>query len=94
MIHQVTFKIGTTWHTGAFDDAAGTFVTQHRKEDTAKPNAIVQKPKIVRWLGMDWEGMPWPKRLRLRTPLYIARARGCGCIKKPKAAWRRILAWL
>lgn len=34
----------------------------------------------VRWLGIRWIGVPFPFRIRLRSPIYIARAEGCGCI--------------
>ena len=38
-------------------------------------------PPLVRWLGMDWIGEPWPLRLRLRWPVHARPSRGCGCVE-------------
>ena len=41
-------------------------------------------PPIVRWLGIDWIGEPWPLRLRLRWPVHARPSRGCGCVERLK----------
>jgi hypothetical protein len=40
----------------------------------------------VRWLGVKWYGVPWPKRWKISGgwPTYIPE-KGCGCIVKIKA---------
>lgn len=43
-----------------------------------------QTVPIVRWLGINWYGVPWLKRIRLRCPIYLAARPGCGCIKALK----------
>ena len=50
-----------------------------------------------RWLGIEWIGTPWPKRLRLKARfpfLYVAKRKGCGCMRRPKAWLIRFAAWL
>jgi len=42
------------------------------------------EPEPVRWLGITWIGEPWPKRLRLRWPVYVRQLPGCGCIRFAK----------
>jgi hypothetical protein len=92
MKHSVAFKINDTWHHGEFDDEQGQFVTQTRKQDVGNPKPQARpSPKTVRWLGLEWEGEPWPKRIRARWPIYLKRYRGCGCIKQPKALWSRLV---
>ena len=39
---------------------------------------------LVRWLGIDWIGEPWPLRLRLRWPVHARPSRGCGCVERLK----------
>ena len=43
-----------------------------------------QRSTTVRWLGLNWIGVPWPKRIRIRWPVYVLKYQGCGCIKPLK----------
>lgn len=44
----------------------------------------------VRWLGLEWIGEPWPRRIRLRSPVYVSRAPGCGCVAALKTLVSRL----
>ena len=57
----------------------------------------------VRWLGVWWVGLPWPKRAWLWTSRYSDRDPrafleafpGCGCLERLKGYWTRLeAAWL
>lgn len=41
-----------------------------------------QQIVVQSWLGVEWIGTPWPRRLRLRSPITIAKYPGCGCIAR------------
>ncbi len=47
-----------------------------------------ERPARVRWLGIRWIGVPFPKRIRVR--IYIVPAAGCGCIYALKVLWLRL----
>lgn len=48
------------------------------------PTPLNEKNTIVtKWLGINWIGYPWPKRIRIKRYfpfLYIKQYPGCGCI--------------
>lgn len=50
-----------------------------------------------RWLGINWLGEPFPKRLRLKCAfpfVYVKPLPGCGCMARPKSALLRLVDWL
>ena len=66
---------------------SGPMLSKNEKKSLIELAAI---PPIVRWLGMDWEGVPWPKRIRFRWPVYCKPLPGCGCAARPKRWLNRI----
>lgn len=60
----------------------------------------------VRWLDLEWMGVPFPRRLLLAWPLRLwwgtprlkRELEGCGCHREPKVIWRatvrKVRRWL
>ena len=69
----------------ASDEQVGAAHRATVLRQVAAPAAPGPKPvPVVRWLGMDWIGEPWPLRLRLRWPVHARPSRGCGCVERLK----------
>lgn len=47
-------------------------------------------PKVHRWLGIDWYGVPAPVRWWKRWNFERFDTRGCGCICVLKDFWERL----
>lgn len=65
------------------------------------------KMQTTRWLGIEWIGTPFPKRLRVRSvfpslevprvvqcPVFVQPMPRCGCMARPKRAILRLVDWL
>ena len=51
----------------------------------------------VRWLGLTWIGVPWPKRIRLRGKfpfVFVRQSHGCGCVKPLKSIYVAMIDWV
>lgn len=44
----------------------------------------VRPVPTVCWLGLDWIGVPWPRRLRPQWPVRVQASPGCGCLLRLK----------
>jgi len=77
------------------------FVGLHIDGEPCPLNRHPTATGIVRWMGVDWIGVPFP----IRAYLYLRRGdgcsiewcnrfEGCGCIDVIKAAWSRLATFL
>lgn len=68
---------------GRISDAAMTLVLWGER---ARVRRYADRRGVVRWLGVEWYGVPYPLRIVLRILWRIPPRRlpGCGCIKPLK----------
>jgi len=88
------------------DDVRHAMLDRHLPESEkahtiARIKAHPYQPIVV-WLGMKWEGVPWPKWWFICSKAAIVvfartwkslRKGGCGCNVKAKKAWRWLNKW-
>ena len=86
--------VGTDGYTKTRD---GRYIRNDRISLAAMRQYGVDSPTykdgVIRWLGLDWYGVPYPVRLRLVRDgklTHQSKLPGCGCIKVLKDAWESV----